>query len=48
MTFTWKIDIGKQNDLKETKVMDIIYLGLVLIFFALSWGFVTLSERLEK
>jgi hypothetical protein len=42
------MNIEKQNRSKETKVMDIIYLGVVLIFFMLSWGFVALSEKLEK
>ena len=30
----------------ERKPMDAIYIGLVLLFFALSWGLLTLCERL--
>lgn len=27
--------------------MDFVFLGLTLLFFALSWGFVQLCDRLE-
>lgn len=27
--------------------MDFVFLGLTLIFFALSWGFVRLCDRLQ-
>ena len=27
--------------------MDIVYVGVTLIFFALSWGLIALCERLE-
>jgi hypothetical protein len=33
------------RDVKE-KPMDIFYLGVGLLFFALSWGLVRLCERL--
>lgn len=26
--------------------MDVVYLGLIIVFFVLSWGFVALCERL--
>jgi hypothetical protein len=26
--------------------MDVVFVGLVVVFFALSWGFVRLTERL--
>jgi hypothetical protein len=26
--------------------MDAIYIGLIVLFFALSWGFVVLNDRL--
>jgi hypothetical protein len=31
---------------REVEMMDLIYLGLVLVFFGLSWALVTLCERL--
>jgi len=30
----------------KEKLMDIVYLGVAFLFFALSWGFVRLCERL--
>jgi hypothetical protein len=30
----------------EENPMDIVYLGVTLLFFALSWGLVRLCERL--
>jgi hypothetical protein len=30
----------------KEKLMDIVYLGVGFLFFALSWGFVKLCERL--
>jgi len=27
--------------------MDVVYVGLVVLFFALSWGFVKLTEHLR-
>jgi hypothetical protein len=30
----------------EERPMDILYIGVGLLFFALSWGFVRLCERL--
>jgi hypothetical protein len=32
----------------EVKIMDFLYLGCVLLFFALSWGLVVFCERLQK
>jgi hypothetical protein len=46
------VDVKKVPDLgRGTRgtlggFMDIIYVGVGLLFFALSWGFVTLCERL--
>jgi hypothetical protein len=32
---------------KDTsRMMDIVFVGITLLFFALSWGFVKLCERL--
>ena len=28
--------------------MDLVFLGLTLLFFALSWGFIELSDRLMR
>lgn len=28
--------------------MDILYIGIVLLFLVLSWGLVTFCERLQK
>jgi hypothetical protein len=30
----------------EGNVMDLVYLGLTLLFFGLSWGLIELSDRL--
>jgi hypothetical protein len=32
--------------MNKERPMDIVYLGVVLLFFALSWGLVRLCERL--
>ena len=32
--------------IRRSQSMDIIYVGLALLFFALSWGLVKLCERL--
>ncbi len=32
----------------EVKIMDFLYLGCVLLFFALSWGLVVFCERLQR
>jgi hypothetical protein len=32
--------------IRRSQTMDIIYVGVVLLFFALSWGLVRLCERL--
>ena len=28
--------------------MDIVYIGLTLVFFALSWGFIVVCDRLME
>lgn len=28
--------------------MDAVFIGIVLLFFVLSWGFVTLCEQLQE
>jgi len=33
---------------EEKIIMDIFYLGVVLLFLALSWGLVAFCERLQK
>jgi hypothetical protein len=39
------VDVGT-NGFQEREFMDAVYLGVTLLFFALSWGLLVLCERL--
>ena len=41
-----KLQYASERTTQEVAAMDIVYLGLTLALFALSWGLVKLCERL--
>ena len=41
-----KLQYALERTQQEAKSMDVVYVGLTLALFALSWGLVKLCERL--
>jgi hypothetical protein len=37
--------VGRGKTVRRSAMMDVLYMGLALVFFGLSWAFVKLCER---